>query len=427
MSDNESTSALDAAGAGRPGCSHPDCGNATAHPAERHWQQVMAAVPVEGQSHRPKATATSYPTGADFRAALAAVRPDDADAHSLQHLRTAWTDEVSGRLADWPERIRSHLADLAEGWSGAGFDAFEAACDQTRGLVEDLIDDVDATAASLQAAEDALHLIQGGGAGEIPYPAAQFWIDGDWHSWVSVHIRPAWWHGDCIRYTCQDAEHVLALAGAEPALATEIIDYIDERILHHIDRYARPDAVERDGLDPAQGLTVEEAKDLAVADATEHYATLVEQSWGAYAARHTAVDDDLVRRNADTEAELRSLRTVRSDKDYPAAADPAYMDLEPPPLDQPTGTETPRAADEPSLQPPTLSEDAAEEDRPSGDAAAPSAVPAAVGTAAATSAIIADPWTAPAATGAARSTDEADLAEDGNLWGVVDEDDDPYA
>jgi uncharacterized protein YukE len=473
---------------GRPACSNPNCGNPTEHPAELDWQQLVSAVPVEGQLYRlrPKEAGMAFPTEADFRAAVAAVRPERADAHSLERLRGAWTDQVSGRLADWSERIRSNLNGLAEGWSGADFEAFEAACTQTRELVEDLVDDVDATVANLQSTEEAMYSIQGGDSGEIPYPAPQFWIDGDWHSWVSVHVRPAWWHGDCIEYTCQDAEHVLALGGAEPELATEIIDYIDERILHYIDYYASPVNIERDGLDPAKGLTVEEAKELAVADAMDHYGTLVDQSWGAYDARQAESNEDIQQRSTDTDAEDRSVRTVHSDKEYPTSADPAYMNLESPPMEQPAGTAQPMSSEDPSLDPPagenpapepTPEEPAPEdEDEPSGGLASGGTVTgtggafggggggfgsapatgttgaapsmgsgmgsAAVGAAAAGAAAAAPASRASTTmmgggggVGAGRgmNTDDkerepdVDLVEDENMWGYVNEDDDPYA
>jgi uncharacterized protein YukE len=464
----------------RPACSNAACANPTEHPAEAGWQQLMSAVPVERQLYRlrPKESGMSFPTEADFRAAVGAVRPEYADAHSLERLRLAWTEDVAGRLADWSEQIRSNLNGLAEGWSGTDFEAFESTCTQTRELVDALLDDIDATAANLQSTEEALYSIQGGDSGEIPYPAPQFWIDGDWHSWVSVHIRPAWWHGDCIEYTCQDAEHVLALGGAEPELATEIIDYIDERILHYIDYYASPVNIERDGLDPSKGLTVEEAKELAVADAMDHYGTLVDQSWGAYDARHSETNEDIGQRSADTDEQERSVRTVRSDKEYPAAADPAYMELTPPPMEQPTGTVQPMASEDPSLEPPageapeaeTLDEPADEDDEElsgglasggtgaggsgfGGGVTAPLAAttstsaPSAGGALGATTAGAAVGGAA-AASGPRGSTAmmggaggggrgmpmddkereaDVDLVEDENMWGFVNEDDDPYA
>ncbi|MFC3493300.1 WXG100 family type VII secretion target [Glycomyces rhizosphaerae] len=468
---------------GRPACSNANCANPTEHPAEAGWQQLVSAVPVERQLFRlrPKASGMAFPTEADFRTAVAAVRPEQADAHSIERLRNAWTEDVSGRLADWSEQIKSNLNELAEGWSGTDFEAFEATCAQTRELVDDIIDDVDATVANLQATEEALYSIQGGTSGEIPYPAPQFWIDGDWHSWVSVHIRPAWWHGDCIEYTCQDAEHVLALSGAEPELATEIIDYIDERILHYIDYYASPVNIERDGLDPAKGLTVVEAKELAVADAMEHYGTLVDSSWGAYDARQAETNEDIEQRSADTDGEERSVRTVRSDKEYPASADPAYMSLESPAMEQPTGTAQPMASEDPSLEPPVsenpepdkpadpAQED--DEDAPSGGLASGgsgmgdtgiggSSFGAAPATTASASAPSMGSGMGAAATGAAAAGAAAaqgsrgstsmmsgggagggrgmgmddkereadvDLVEDENMWGFVNEDDDPYA
>ncbi|SDD84701.1 hypothetical protein [Glycomyces harbinensis] len=467
----------------RPGCSNPECANPTAHPGEIGWQQLVSAVPVERQLYRlrPKESGMSFPTEADFRAAVGAVRPEYTDAHSIERLRNAWSENVAGRLADWSEQIKSNLTGLSEGWSGADFEAFEAACGQTRELVDDLVDDIDATVSSLQSSQEALYSLQGGDSGEIPYPAPQFWIDGDWHSWVAVHVRPAWWHGDCIEYTCQDAEHVLALGGAESELATEIIDYIDERIVHYVDFYSSPVNIERDGLDP-KGLTVEEAKELAVADAMEHYGTRVDQSWGAYDARHGEINEDIDQRSADTDGEDRSVRTVRSDKEYPASADPAYMDLEPPPMDQPTGTSAPLASEDPSLDPPAGEAPVAEEppaeeeeddEKPGGglagagplagdprsatggfgpSPAAPAANSAATvgggATFGATTAGAAVSGTA--AAGASRSTSammgggagaagagmptdgnerepDVDLVEDENMWGFVNEDDDPYA
>ncbi|MFG3342530.1 WXG100 family type VII secretion target [Glycomyces sp. NPDC048151] len=467
----------------RPACSNANCGNPTEHPAEKDWQQLMSAVPVERQLYRlrPKEAGMAFPTEADFRAAVAAVRPEYADAHSLEHLRNAWNDNVTGKLADWSERLKSNLNDLAEGWSGTDFEAFESACTQTRELVDDLIDDIDATVANLQSTEESLYSIQGGDSGEIPYPAPQFWIDGDWHSWVSVHVRPAWWHGDCIEYTCQDAEHVLALGGAEPELATEIIDYIDERILHYIDYYASPVNIERDGLDPSKGLTVVEAKELAVADAMEHYGTLVESSWGAYDSRQSASNEDIQQRSTDTDAEDRSVRTVRSDKEYPATADPAYMNLEPPPMEQPAATAQPMASEDPSLDPPAgetpepdqpAPEPDPDEEDPSGGLASGGSgvgggggfgggsVPSTAATgsgasfgssmggaalgataAGAAAAAQAGPRSSTAMMGGgggmaggrgmgAEDKDrepDVDLVEDENMWGYVNEDDDPYA
>lgn len=338
----------------RNGCSNADCGNPTEHPAEEAWQQLVSAVPVEDQLYRlrPRVEGMSYPTEDDFRSAVSAVRPEHADEHSIARLRTAWTDEVAGKLGDWSERIRSGLTELSEGWSGSDYEAFEGVCTETRELVDDILDDIDTTVSQLQSTEESIYTLQGGDSGEIPYPAPQFWIDGEWHSWVSVHIRPAWWHGDCIQYTCQDAEHVMSLAGADPEVATEIIDYIDERVEHYIHYYESPVNIERDGLDP-KGITADEAKELAVADAVESYGGVVEQNWTDYDSRQAAVDDDIGQRSADNDSEQQSMRTTSSDKNYPAVADSKYMNLEPPSMEQPLGRTAPESTQDPSLDPPT--------------------------------------------------------------------------
>ncbi|WP_026928511.1 hypothetical protein [Glycomyces tenuis] len=465
----------------RPGCSNADCAIPTEHPAEIAWQQLVSAVPVEDQLYRlrPRVEGMSYPTEEDFRSAVAAVRPEHADEHSIARLRTAWTDEVAGKLADWSERIRSGLTELSEGWTGTDFEAFEGVCTETRELVDAIIEDVDATVAQLQSTEESIYTLQGGDSGEIPYPAPQFWIDGEWHSWVSVHIRPAWWHGDCIQYTCQDAEHVMSLAGADPEVATEIIDFIDEKVEHYIDYYESPVNIERDGLDP-KGITLEEAKELAVADAVETYGGVVEQNWTDYGARHATVDEDINQRSADNDSEQQSMRTVASDKDYPAVADSKYMNLEPPSMEQPTGRSEPEATQDPSLEPPVGGE--APPPAPPGEddgetkgglasggasgggglgggsfggagAGAPGATATTGGASpggAAVGAAAAGGMAAGAATAAGASRGamggmmggmggggmamndqereaDVDLVEDENMWGFVNEDEDPYA
>ncbi|HEU5127808.1 MAG TPA: hypothetical protein VFU12_07460 [Glycomyces sp.] len=465
----------------RPACSTPECANPTAHPAETSWQRLMSAVPVEDQLYRlrPRVEGMSYPTEEDFRSAVAAVRPAHADEHSLARLRTAWTDEVAGKLADWSEQIRSHLPDLAEGWSGSDFEAFEQVCAETRELVDDVLDDIDATVAQLQSTEESIYTFQGGDSGEIPYPAPQFWIDGEWHSWVSVHIRPAWWHGDCIQYTCQDAEHVMSLAGADPEVATEIIDYIDEKVEEYVEYYSSPVNIEREGLDP-KGITIDEAKELAVADAMETYGAVVEQHWTEYDSRHSNVDEDIDQRGADNESEQQSMRVTASDKHYPAVADSKYMDLEPPSMQQPTGTDAPESTQDPSLEPPSGEAPApsdptgGEDDGKSGGLASggpgggvpgggfaggagtggPGAAPAAAGGAGPSPGLGAGAAGGMAAGGAAAAAGkggmaggmmggmggargvsaddqdreaDVDLIENENMWGYVNEDEDPYA
>ncbi|THV42982.1 hypothetical protein [Glycomyces buryatensis] len=338
----------------RMGCSNAECGNPVEHPSETPWQELLSAVPVEDQLYRlkPRASDMSYPTEEDFRAAVAAVRPEHADEHSVARLRTGWNDEVAEKLGPWSDRLRSQLTDLSEGWAGTDFEAFQEVCDQTRVLVDDVIEDIDATVAGLQSTEEYIFSLQGGDSGEVPYPAPQFWIDGEWHSWVAVHVRPAWWHGDCIEYTCQDAEHVMALAGAAPEVATEIIEYIDDRVEHYIQYYESPVNIERDGLDP-KGITLDVAKELAVADAMENFGGIVEQNWSEYDSRHSGIDEDIAQRSADNDAEQQSMRTTQSDKPYPDSADEAYMDLESPSMEQPTGRSSPETTQNPSLDPPS--------------------------------------------------------------------------
>src|SRR5690606_37935614 len=119
------TSALEYGGE-RAGCTAGACPHPVAHPAEAEWEQLVSAVPTEGQLHRfkPRCEGMSYPTEDDFRAAIGAVRPLDPDAFSLSRLRIGWQEEVAAVLAEWPGLIRTRLTGLAEGWAGEDFDLF---------------------------------------------------------------------------------------------------------------------------------------------------------------------------------------------------------------------------------------------------------------------------------------------------------------
>ncbi len=114
--------------------------------------QLASAVPVEGQRDRfkPRCEGMAYPTEEDFRAAVTAVRPEDADAFSLQRLRTGWTEEVGTRVGTWPERLQVE-AGGARGGLGRGGLRRVRRCrpSEARTLVEGALDDIEATVAEL--------------------------------------------------------------------------------------------------------------------------------------------------------------------------------------------------------------------------------------------------------------------------------------
>ncbi|RRR96072.1 hypothetical protein [Glycomyces terrestris] len=341
-------------GGGRAGCSSGSCPHPVAHPAEADWEQLVSAVPVEGQLGRfkPRCEGMSYPTEDDFRSAVAAVRPLEPDSFSLERLRTGWTEEVAAVLADWPALLRSKLAELATGWAGTDFDAFAETADLAKGLVQGVLDDIEDAAAELKHREEAIYTLQGGDSGEIPYPAPLVGADGEWTSLVAIHVRPAWWHGDCIQMGCEEAEAALRLGGADPALAAEVRSFIEERA-----GSAAVDAVVSDVRLQAGG------------EAATAFAPRISAELAAYAERHAAIDESIGEKLGGQSEQLAAMRTAGADRPYPDSADASYMDLEPPVMEEPAPPVPPQATQDPSPVPPggdgsVRTEDAATESAP---------------------------------------------------------------
>lgn len=329
-----------ASGAARAGCSAGACPHPAAHPAEADWQQLASAVPVPGQLHRfkPRCDDMAYPTEEDFRSAVLAVRPEGADDFSLQRLREGWTGEVAARIGEWPERVRSKLASLAEHWAGEDFDAFAAQIDQARSLVEGIVDDIEATADELRHREEVVYTLQGGDSGEIPYPAPMVGVEGEWSNLTAIHVRPAWWHGDCILMSCEEAEKALELGGADPALATEVREFIEEKVGERLS-----------GLE----ALVSPVRLLAAEDAKEQYGPRVEAELAAYQGRQAAIDEAIAQKRTDQSAELQDFQTTGDDRPFPSAADRARMDVQPPAVEQPAAPVPPETRQDPSPVPPS--------------------------------------------------------------------------
>ncbi|PRY60400.1 hypothetical protein [Glycomyces artemisiae] len=328
-----------ATGGERAGCSAGDCPHPVAHPAEEDWVQLASAVPVEGQSARlkPRCEGMAYPTEDDFRAAVNAVRPEDPDAFSLQRLRSGWTEEVGERIASWPDRMRSKLASLAEGWAGDDFDALAEQADAARALVEGVLDDVEAAAAELERRESAIYALQGGDSGEIPYPAPLVGVEGEWSELAALHVRPAWWQGDCIRMTCEEAERAMEIAGADAALATEVREFIEERV--------------GEGLS-GLGALVADVRSTAGLEAKDVFGERVAAEFAAYEERQAAIDEAIAAKRDGQSEELAAVRATGEDRPFPGTADASYMDLAAPEAERPAAPVAPQTVQDPSPVPP---------------------------------------------------------------------------
>jgi hypothetical protein len=334
------TSDLATAGAERAGCTAGACPHPVAHPAETDWEQLASAVPVEGQLGRfkPFCEGMSYPTEDDFRAAVSAVRPIDPDSFSLQRLRTGWNEEVADVIGDWPALLKTKLTALSTGWAGTDFDAFADQTDQARTLLEGVLDDVEAAAQELKHREEAIYTLQGGDSGEIPYPAPLVGADGEWTNLVAIHVRPAWWHGDCILMTCEEAEKALELGGADPALAAEVRSFIEQQA--------------GEIASTVVGTVASEARVAAGEEAKSSFGSRITAEMAAYTERQAAIDESIGEKRTGQSEQLESMRTAGADRPYPDSADAAYMDLEPPAMEQPAPPVAPQATQDPTPVPP---------------------------------------------------------------------------
>ncbi|MCD0446709.1 hypothetical protein LO763_24120 [Glycomyces sp. A-F 0318] len=355
-------------GAERAGCAAGTCPHPVAHPAEADWEQLVSAVPVEGQLGRftPRCEGMSYPTEDDFRSAVGAVRPLDPDAFSVRRLRTGWDEEVAAVMGDWPGLIRTKLAELSSGWAGTDFDAFADQVDQVRGLVQGVLDDIEDATGELEHREEAIYTLQGGDSGELPYPAPMVGAEGGWTNLVAVHVRPGWWHGDCILMTCEEAERALGLGGADAALAAEVRAFIEQR--------SGPSAAPVAGVLPQDRLQAGE-------EAAAAFGDRIASELAGYAERHAAIDEAIGEKRAGQSEQLAALSAGGADRPCPDVADASYMDLEPPPMEQPAPPAVPQATQDPTPVPPggdgsVRTEEVAAEEKASSDG--PAAVDGAV-------------------------------------------------
>ncbi|MFG3341406.1 hypothetical protein [Glycomyces sp. NPDC048151] len=334
------TADLETAGAERAGCTAGACPHPVAHPAETDWEQLASAVPVEGQLGRfkPFCEGMSYPTEDDFRAAVSAVRPIDPDSFSLQRLRTGWNEEVAAVVGEWPARIKTKLTALSTGWAGTDFDAFADQTDQARALLEGVLDDIEAAAQELKHREEAIYTLQGGDSGEIPYPAPLVGADGEWTNLVAIHVRPAWWHGDCIQMTCDEAEKALELGGADPALAAEVRSFIEQKA--------------GETASTVVGAAASQARLTAGEEAKTSFGSRITAELAAYTERQAAIDESIGEKRTGQSEQLESLQTAGADRPYPDSADAAYMDLEPPVMEQPAPPVPPQTTQDPTPLPP---------------------------------------------------------------------------
>jgi hypothetical protein len=137
--------------------------------------------------------------------------------------------------------------------------------------------------------------------------------------------------------TCEEAERALELAGADAGLATEVREFVEERVGQRLS-----------GL----GALVADVRALVGEEAKEVFSERVAAELAAYVERQAAIDEAIAEKRDGQAAELAAVRTTGEDRPYPSSADGSYMDLQVPEAERPSAPVAPQATQDPSPVPP---------------------------------------------------------------------------
>ncbi|MBO3732542.1 hypothetical protein [Glycomyces niveus] len=265
-------SMADGAYLGGDPCPNGDCQN-THNPAEDAWVKLVSAIPVTGQISNLKcvATGTAAPSQDEVQSLVAQVRPADPDKYALKEIALKWgmfnndfTDNEGTAVAPI---LRSKLTELSNGWQGNDFDAFaeqmEAVFANCEQISADIGTETTGMVGLLNQKGDEIYNLQGGGSGELPYPAPQYWVEdeGSLFTDTKIHVRPPFHSGECeISDGCAlDGEDdgvkgAMEMGGFDGEYTNELNEYVVDQTEYH---YTRLKAEHVNGVD-TKGMDAEE-------------------------------------------------------------------------------------------------------------------------------------------------------------------------
>ncbi|MFC3491253.1 hypothetical protein [Glycomyces rhizosphaerae] len=313
-------------------CPNGDCEN-THNPAEDAWVKLVSAIPVAGQLGTLKciATGVAAPTQEEVQSLVGQIRPSDPDKYALQTIATKW-GEFNNDFSTNPDTavepiLSSKLAELANGWQGNDFDAFAEQMETVFANCEKIANDIGTPTTGmmglLNQKSEEIYALQGGGSGELPYPAPQYWVEDkkNLFSDTKIHMRPPFHSGECeISSGCswngdQGAEEAMEYGGFDAEYTDELNQYVTDQTEYHYTRLkaeqvgsvdtagmTASEKTEATTLTPAQESSIRaEAERLAQQDANER----AEQDYDAgsqdYEARATEQNETVTARWNDAE------------------------------------------------------------------------------------------------------------------------------
>ncbi|MFC4337072.1 WXG100 family type VII secretion target [Salininema proteolyticum] len=249
---------------GLAACGHDRCVNSLAVSVERPWLELMTAVPVSGQRITPMDGGMKMPAADVLGDFVKALRPEDQDACSLEATSEAWK-AMGETLAEMASTIKSGLADLGGGWSGVDFDLFD---DSVSMLVQQLqsaafeITEEDGMVAQLDALVESIGRAQTDEG--TPYPPVGLSPLDDRLFGGRVHVR-APYTATCKTEESDSMEEAAELAGFTPNVVGEAADWVESRAEHKYEEGNSPETAEQLGQVPGW-YTADRAREEAEAE-----------------------------------------------------------------------------------------------------------------------------------------------------------------
>ncbi|MEU6859025.1 hypothetical protein AB0B28_09180 [Glycomyces sp. NPDC046736] len=313
-------------------CPNGSCQNRY-NAAEEYWVKLVSAIPVAGQLGNLKCIATGIaaPTQEEVQSLVGQIRPSDPDKYALRTIADEW-GEFNYDFADNPETavasvLRSKLKDLANGWVGEDFDAFTVQMEAVFANCEQIASDIGTDATGIRGLltqkSEEIYALQGGGSGELPYPAPQYWVENkkNLFSDTKIHMRAPFSSGECeISSGCswngdQGPDEAMEFGGFDSEYTDTLNQYVTDQTEFHYNQLKaeKIGGIDTTGMDAAEKteattLTAseesalrQEAARLAEQDANERAEQDYDSGSQDYEARATEQNETVTARWQDAE------------------------------------------------------------------------------------------------------------------------------
>ncbi|WP_025273298.1 WXG100 family type VII secretion target [Haloglycomyces albus] len=232
-------------------CEDGACRNSDVNLAERPWLQLMSAVPKSGQEFYPMDPGMKMPSQDSVTAFIRRLRPEDVEAHSVETVASEWKLVADG-LREVASELKTSISDLAESWSGTDFDNFEDTASELvmgmQSLAYEIADD-GGLVPQLEDITEAVDSAQTGDSEGMAYPPVQISPVDEKLFGGTLHIRTPF-SAPCEKEESEDMEEAAEMAGFTPNVVGESSDWVYSRTVFVHDFFNQPDVAEYYGRDP---------------------------------------------------------------------------------------------------------------------------------------------------------------------------------